>query len=62
MKNGKGKNLDVVYWICASNRRTGYTVRATTERDNVTNIQGDHNGHPNDSTAIQNRLLKVFVF
>lgn len=57
-KNGKGKNPDVLYWICASNGRTGCTVRATTDRQNLSDLRGVH-CHVNDASGIRDSELKV---
>lgn len=57
-KNGKGKNQDVLYWICASNGHTACSVRATTERQVLTDFRGVHN-HEDSASSLRDKTMKV---
>jgi hypothetical protein len=59
-KNGKGRNPNTLYWICASNKTTGCSVRAVTEGQNLIDIRGQHQHH-NDDREITNREMKVNI-
>ena len=59
--NGKGKAVNVRYWVCAS----GCSARAKTEGNRLVELNGvvnppDH-GHVNDTATLMNVKLKVCI-
>ncbi len=56
--NGKGKNPNVMYWICAGNASNGCSARAGTNGQALTELRGAHD-HANDDVRIKGLKMKV---
>jgi hypothetical protein len=56
--NGKGKNANIMYWLCAGSKTYGCSVRAVTDRQALSDLRGQHQ-HPNDIVEVGNIEMKV---
>jgi hypothetical protein len=56
--NGKGKNANIMYWLCAGSKTFGCSVRAVTDRQALSDLRGQHQ-HPNDIVEVGNIEMKV---